>query len=121
MPDAAGPSAASLAFAALSIGVLLASGWWTNRRYRRFDRLPGHYDFTGKATRMDSRKVMAWLLPAMFSLVIAAMAGLQLAIPAEAHKGDPSTPLYLIPTILIGAQGLVLWLLHRWAARQPRG
>jgi uncharacterized membrane protein len=121
LPEAAGPSAASLAFAALSIVVLLASGWWTNRRYRRVDRLPGHYDFTGKATRMDSRKVMTWLLPVMFSLVIAAMAGLQLALPAQARNGDPSAPLYFIPMILLGAQGLVLWLLHRWAARQPRG
>lgn len=121
MPDAAGPSVASLAFAALSIVLLLASGWWTDRRYRRFDQLPGHYGLTGKATRIDSRKVMAWLLPIMFSLVIAAMAGLQLAIPPEAHRGDPSTPLYLMPPILLAVQGLVLWLLHRWAARQPRG
>lgn len=121
MPEAAGPSVASLAFAALCIIVLLASGWWTDRRYRRFDRLPGHYDFTGKATRMDSRKVMAWLLPVMFSLVIAAMTGLQLALPAQARSGDPSALLYLMPMILIGAQGLMLGLLHRWAARQPGG
>lgn len=121
MPDAAGPSAASLAFAALSIVALLASGWWTNRRYRRFDRLPGHYGLTGRATRMDSRKVMAWLLPVVFSLVIAGIAGLQMAMPAEAHRGDPSILLTLMPMILLGAQGLVLWLLHRWAARQPHG
>lgn len=121
MPGAAGPSVAALAFAALFIMLLLASGWWTDRRYRRFDQLPGHYDWAGRATRMDSRQVMAWLLPVMFSAVIAAIAGLLLTLPAEAHNSDPSTALFILPPILLGAQGSVLWMLNRWAARQPRG
>lgn len=121
MHEAAGPSVASLVFAALGIAVLLASGWWTDRRYRRFDLLPAHYDLTGQPTRMDSRRVMAWILPVIFSLVIAAMAMLQLLLPPEAHNSDPSTPLYLLPPILLAAQGLVLWLLRRWAADRPGG
>jgi len=120
MPGAEGPSVEALGFVALAIALLLASGWWTDRRFRRFDRLPGHYDFMGRPTRMDSRRVMAWLLPAVFSLVIAAMAALQTILPPEMHDGDRSTPLFLLLPIFLGAQGLVLWLLHRWAARQPR-
>ena len=119
MPVAEGPSVEALTFAALGIVLLLASGWWTERRYRRFDRLPAHYDLTGRATRMDSRRVMAWLLPATFSLFIAAVAALFTALPREMQDGDLSIPLYLLATVLLGAQGLALWLLHRWAARQP--
>jgi hypothetical protein len=119
VPGADGPSAEALAFAALVIVLLLASGWWTERRYRRLDRLPAHYDFAGRPTRMDSRRVMAWLLPVMFSLFIGAMAALPMILPPEMRDGDPSTPLYLLPPVFLGAQGLVLWLLHRWAARQP--
>lgn len=120
MTGAEGPGPEALAFAAIGIVLLLVSGWWTERRYRRFDRLPSHYDLTGRPTRMDSRRVMAWILPVMFSLFIAAMAALQTVLPPEMHKGDPSLPLYLLPPIFLGAQGLMLWLHHRWAAHQPR-
>ena len=121
MPGAEGPSVAALTFAALGIVLLLASGWWTDRRYRRFDRLPAHYDFSGRATRMDSRRVMAWLLPAAFSFVIAALVAFHTMLPPEMHDGDLSALLYVLPLIFLGAQGLVLWLLRGWAARQPRG
>lgn len=119
MSEAAGPSVASLTVAALAIAVLLASGWWTDRRYRRFDQLPGHYDIKGRATRMDSRRSMAWLFPVMFSIVIALMAGLQVLLPPELHNGDPSAPLYILAPILVAAQGFALLLLRRWAERQP--
>ncbi len=113
-----GPSTASLVVAALGIMVLLVSGWWTNRAYARFDQLPGHYDWRGRATRMEKRSVMAWLLPVVFSITIVAIAALQMLLPPEMHNSDPSTPLFLLPCLLIGAQALVLRLLSRWAKTQ---
>ncbi len=119
MSQADGPGAMSLACAALGILVLLASGWWTDRTYRRFDRLPGHYDLAGRATRLDPRPVMAWLLPVVFSLVIALITALVLLTPPERTRGDPSVPLYVLPILMLAAQASVLTLLRRWAARQP--
>lgn len=113
-----GPSTASLVVAALGIMVLLASGWWTNTAYARFDQLPGHYDWRGRATRMERRSVMAWLLPVVFSVTLAALMVMLILLPAEMTNGDPSVGLYVAATSLVGAQGSVLWLLSRWAKAQ---
>ena len=56
------------------VAVLLASGRWANRRYARFDELPGHYDIRGEATRMAPRAQMAWLMPVVSSIVLVAIA-----------------------------------------------
>lgn len=62
---------------------------------------------------------MAWLLPVTFSIVIALMAGLQVLLSPELHGSDPSAPLYVLPPILLAAQGSVLLCLRHWAERQP--
>ncbi len=116
---AAGPSLAALAYAVLAILVLLASGLWTDRTYRRFDRLPGHYDLTGQATRLDPRRQVAWLVPGLLSLVIVLMIGIAVLVPSEMKRGDSTASLFLTPSILITAQALQLALLRRWARRQP--
>lgn len=118
---ATGPSIASIIFAVLGMAVLMASGWWTNRRYSRFDRLPVGYDFDGQVNRMEPRRLAAWLVPVLFSLVIALFIVLQSVLPPEFRSRDRSTPLYVIPVVLIAAQGCFLWLLDRWARRQPHG
>lgn len=118
MTDAVGPSAASLAVAAVTILLLLLSGWWTNVSYARFDTLPAHYDWRGRATRMERRAVMAWLLPVVFSVTLAALMVMLILLPAEMTNGDPSVGLYVAATSLLGAQALVLWLLSRWAKTQ---
>ena len=107
--------AAALVCAGVTIALLLASGAWTDRRYRQFDRIPGHYDFRGRATRLDPRRQMAWLLPVLFSLMIAGFIVLVSVVPPEMQNGDPSMGLALICVTLLGAQALVLWLLSRWA------
>ncbi len=108
----------AMVFAALSVITLLWSGWWTDRRYSRFDRIPGHYDFKGRATRLDSRHQMAWLLPVLFSLLIASYGVLFYFVPLQLHNGDPSTGLVLVCLVLLATQGLILWLLARWARSQ---
>jgi hypothetical protein len=118
MTEAAGPSGASLGFALVCVIALLASGWWTNWRYRRFDQLPAHYDLNGRPTRFESRRVMAWLVPALFSALVAGFVGLVMVVPPEAQNGDPSMALYIVPAVLLASQGLVLLLLHRWASGQ---
>jgi len=117
--EAGGPSIASIAFAAIGVAVLVASGWWTDRTYRRFDRLPGHYDLAGEATRLDPRRVTAWLIPVVFSLAIAGIALFVVLTPPDRFNSDPSLPLFLTPLILVAGQGFLLALLRRWARRQP--
>lgn len=117
--EAGGPNIASIVFAVIGIAVLLASGWWTDRTYRRFDRLPGHYSLTGEATRLDPRPVTAWLIPVVFSLAIAGIAVFVVLTPPDKFNSDPSLPLFLTPLLLIAVQGFLLALLRRWASRQP--
>lgn len=97
---------------------MLISGWWTNTAYQRFDQLPGHYDWRGRVTRMEKRVTMAWLLPGMFSVILAVLMVLLLVLPPEMINGDPSVGLYLASAVLFASQLSVLWLLSRWAKQQ---
>lgn len=116
--DQAGPSSVSLVFAVLGIALLLASGWWINAAFARFEKIPAHYDWRGRATRMERRAVMAWLLPVAFSVILIALVVLLIVLPAEMINGDPSLGLYLATVLLVGAQVSALMLLSRWARRQ---
>ena len=108
------PVAVAMPFA----GALLASGIWASRRYARFDQLPGHYDFTGRPTRMTSRRVMVWMLPVLFSVSLIGLALFTAVLPQEMQNGDPSVGLLISGAALLGAQLLVLWLTDRWARTQ---
>ena len=77
----------------VTIALLLVSGAWTERHYRRFDQLPAHYDFRGRPTRFASRRVMAWLLPVTFSVMLVAVALVAAAAPPGLQNGDPVTGL----------------------------
>lgn len=111
-------SIATMAFVAIAIVALLVSGGWTDRTYRRFSELPGHYDFKGRPTRMAPRRVMAWLIPIVFSLMLAVSTVAIAMVPPELQNGSPDAGLVLIVITCLGAQGLILWLLHRWASIQ---
>lgn len=99
----------------LSIAVLIYSGWWTDRRYARFDQIPAHYNLRGEATRLTSRSQMAWALPVGFSMMIFGFTAIFGLMPAEYQDDDPNAVLVFVCIILLGAQGLTLWLLGRWA------
>ena len=109
----------SITVAVLSVVLLLASGAWTERTYRRFDRLPGHYDIRGNATRLDPRRQMAWLLPGLFSVVLLGLVAFASFIPDDPQGGNAWPGVVLVSFSFLAAQGLVLSLLARWAARQP--
>lgn len=100
------------------IAVLLASGAWASRRFAAFDELPGHFDFKGRASRLTPRKVMVWLLPATFSVMLLVISGAMGAIPRELQNGDPTTGILIVGITLVAAQGFVLWLTDRWARGQ---
>ena len=100
------------------VGVLLASGAWASRRFARFEQLPGHFDFRGRATRMAPRRVMVWMLPILFSAMLVFITLLTEMVPPEYRNGDPLVGALIGGVSLVGAQALVLWLTDRWARRQ---
>lgn len=106
-----------------TILILLASGHWANRRFSDFDLLPGHFDASGRASRMTPRKKMVWLLPVTFSFVIAVLTLMMYLVPeSNRNGGDPLPVLAFSALCLLFAQGFVLWLTDRWAnkARNQR-
>lgn len=101
------------------IVTLLYSGLWTSRRYARFNKLPGHYDITGRPTRMAPRRTMVWLLPILFSFSLAVIALLTLVIPKSMQNGDPTIGVIVGGVGLLGGQLFVLRLTEKWARSQP--
>ena len=110
------PLAATLPF----VAVLLGSGAWASRRYAGFDQLPSHFGLTGKADSFASRRVMTWLVPVLFSVVLVAIGTLSIAIPAEMRNGDPVVGTLVGGVGLVGAQIFLLWLTERWVREQRK-
>ena len=101
------------------VGILLASGEWAERRFARFDELPGHFDFRGRASRMTPRRTMVWLLPVTFSIMLVILAILTgLMAGAEAKPASLGGTFVSIAAVMAG-QLLFLILTSRWAAAQP--
>ena len=98
--------------------LLLGSGIWASRRFARFEELPGHFDFKGRASRMTPRAVMVWMLPAVFSIMLIVVSGAMAAIPKDIQKGEATTGILICAVTFIAVQGLVLWLTDRWARAQ---
>lgn len=103
-----------------TILLLFAAGLWTDRRFSRFDELPAHYDFRGRPTRFASRRLMAWLIPITFSVILVAILLTLVATPPELHKGDPLEGLIFSCITMLAAQLFVCWLHERWAQQQSR-
>ena len=111
-------STSAIAIVVVSVIVLLSSGWWTDRTYQRFDHIPAHYDIRGNATRLTPRRPMAWAIPIGFSVFLIGLALVIEYIPPELQNGDPSLGIIAASIIMVIAQGFILLLLSRWAARQ---
>ena len=112
-------SVPAIVITAVCVALLLASGWWTDKTYRYFDQIPAHYDIRGNATRLTARRPMAWALPIGFSIFLAGLAAAMSLIPPNLQNGDPSDGLIVSSFAMLAAQGFVLWLLSRWASKQP--
>ncbi|MDC0886561.1 DUF1648 domain-containing protein [Altererythrobacter sp.] len=112
------PSVLALVVMVAAILFLCGSAIWTDQRYSRFDQIPAHYDFRGRATRFAPRTFMAWLVPALLSFILLGFPLLAIFIPAEMQNGDPTTGLIVMSLIFVGTQFFVLWLLGRWARTQ---
>ncbi|MEL6530323.1 MAG: DUF1648 domain-containing protein [Pseudomonadota bacterium] len=109
---------AALVVAAVAICLLVLSGLWAERRFRRFDQLPAHFDFAGRATRMASRSFVVWLAPSIFIAILGLTVFLAYAMPADQLNGDPGEAIVYSSVIILGAQIFVLWLIDRWSRRQ---
>ncbi|NNC59538.1 MAG: DUF1648 domain-containing protein [Erythrobacter sp.] len=110
-----------LGLALLAVVALVYSAVWTDRRYRRFEQLPAHYDIRGNATRFASRRLMAWLLPGVCIAMLVAIALVTWLVPPGLQNGDQITGLVVASVAMLGSQGLVLWLHERWARKQDAG
>ena len=105
-------------FGVPTILFLVGSAFWMNRRYRRFDRLPGHFDFKGRPTRLDPPWVMVWLVPLSLAVMMAAIMFSLWFVPAEMQNGDPRVGIAIAALGLSGSQAFIIWLVERWAKQQ---
>ncbi|MXO74673.1 DUF1648 domain-containing protein [Altererythrobacter aerius] len=110
--------AAVIVIAAVSIVLLLAAAVRTDRRYARFARLPTHFDLRGRADAFGPRMVILWVVPMILMTTLAGIAALMVVLPAEAQNGNPVVGILIASVSMLGAQGLIVWPLARWAATQ---
>lgn len=111
-------AAAALVVAGLTIFALLISGYWTDQRFDNFEKLPRQYGFTGEPTAFASRKAMAWGIPLFLIAMLIAIAASIIILPTATATGDPWHTLAVCSVGFLTAQGLVMWLHTRWAAKQ---
>ena len=109
-----------LAITAATVGLLLLSGRWASKRFAEFDKLPGHFDFAGRATRMTSRSRMVWLLPITFSAMMVVVAVMIYSVPGDYGSAGPLPWLIFTGGSLLGSQVFVLWLTDRWAKQKRK-
>lgn len=110
------PVAVSLPF----VGALLASGAWTDRHFSAFDKLPRHYDFSGKPTAYAGRTTMAWLTPGILGGSLLLISLLAVFAPAAWQNGDPLEGILIAGFGFLAAQAIVIWLHKNWARKQAR-
>jgi hypothetical protein len=102
------------------IVLLVAAALWAERRYARFDRLPGHYDWRGRATCMGSRQAITLVVPALFALILLVMSLITILFPPEQQSGSLIPAVLLAGLTLLVAYALILWLTERWVSAQDR-
>lgn len=98
--------------------LIMLSGLWANQRFKRFDRLPGHFDISGKATYLAPRSVIIWYIPISLAALLIAITLAGILIPGELQNGDAVTGVVFGGVCILGAQILILWLTERWASLQ---
>jgi len=108
----------ALLFAGICAIGLVLSGLWAQTRFSRFEQLPAHFDVRGRATRLAPQRFVIWLTPVMFLITNGAIIALIIILPPQMINGDPNVAVYVSSAIILFAQGLVLWLLERWARNQ---
>lgn len=105
-------------FAVIAALLLIVSGAWAQFRFRKFARLPAHFDIHGRPTRFAGRNFTIWLTPVILITLIAVMLWLA-ALPGQPGiNGDPDSAIYIASAMMLGAQALILWLTERWARGQ---
>tara|TARA_B100000678_G_scaffold89394_1_gene74273 strand:- start:1539 stop:1886 length:348 start_codon:yes stop_codon:yes gene_type:complete len=90
---------------------------WADRRYARFERLPGLFGITGKVARLDPRRVTLFLYPALAATILAFGLVLVLASGLPTHGNLKG----VFPAIGLGfmcSMAFHLWMIDRWAQRQ---
>ena len=98
--------------------ILVVSGLWAERRYRRFRELPGHYGLGGHVTRMGSRRAITVAIPLLFALFLVVFSLTPLLVPPENQNGSIVPGVIFSGVVMVAAYGLVVWLTERWVSRQ---
>ena len=111
-------SVAPLLVTAPFVLILLASAWWAERRYARFDWLPSHFGFSGAANSFVPRRLMTLGLPLTLGTVLTFIAAASIFAPADLHDSSPAASVVISGAGMLFAEGLTLWLVECWVRNQ---
>ena len=90
---------------------------WADRRYSRFDRLPGLFGITGKVARLDPRDLVLYAYPvlAVTILVSAIVLAFLSGLPSQGSLTGASLGIGLA---FVCSMAWHLWMIERWARAQ---
>ncbi len=108
-------SGSALLTAGAALLFLGLSGLWADRRFADYAKMPLHYGFGLKPTRMGSRAVAIWLPTATMALVLVLNVALVSLLGDGRITGDSDTALTIGSVVIVAAQIFILWLHTRWA------
>lgn len=109
-------TAAVIGIAALAIVLVFSAAWQTDRRYRRFERLPTHFDLRGRADAFGPRHAIVRIVPAILVSTLVSIAAIMVLVPRDMQNGDPVVGILVASVAVLSAQASTMWLLARWAA-----
>lgn len=111
----AGGAFLSVAGPIVATSFLIGSALWARARYRTFERLPVHFNWSGQATQLAPRDYVLGIITAVFFASLVLVVVSVVVIPQAQLTGDPGMAVIVSSVAVIAAQAFVLWLIDRWA------
>ena len=102
---------------AVCVFLCFVAATWADRRYARFDHLPGLFGITGKVARLDPRRVTLYLYPVLAAVILTLGAVLPIAFGLPT-QGNLVGPFLAIGIGFVCAMAWHLWMIERWARAQ---
>ena len=104
-------------FGAVCVLACLLAALWGDRRYARFDRLPGLFGIAGEVARLDPRRVTLYLYPVLAGVILT----LALLLPVAFSLPTQGNLVGVFIGIGLGfvcSMAWHLWMIDRWARAQ---